>query len=164
MAIDICQSKKKTRHYSKGWLTVVEGRRSRVAFHLVRHESIREIVNSLVKEGEHNPATGEPWSFYAVHSDTVWQREQWRKDVLADTAKVQGAVLAQIREVQHQAWLRNNYNLLLKALQQERELLGLDAPTKVDIEHTIRQMAEAEGLDPDEAVKEAERITHASHR
>jgi hypothetical protein len=38
------------------------------------------------------------------------------------------------------------------------KLLGLDAPTKVDIEMEVRQMAERAGMDPDEAVAEVERM------
>ena len=38
------------------------------------------------------------------------------------------------------------------------KLLGLDAPQKVDHEHRIRMLAEANGFDPDEAVEEARRV------
>ena len=164
MTDDMHSVKSRTRHYNKGWLPIVEARRSKVAFWLVRHLTIREIVDAMSKQGERNPATQEPWSRDPVQKDILWLREQWRKQATDRTDKAQGVVLAQIREVQHQAWLKSDYPLVLRAVEDEREMLGLDAPTKIDIEHTIRQMAEAEGLDPDEAVKEAERITHASHR
>jgi hypothetical protein len=140
----------------------VEVRRHKVAYWLLRHLSVREIVEALAKQGEVNPVTNKPWSRLPIHQDCKWWREQWRKEATADIAKLQGAVLAQIREVQRQGWLHSDYSLVLKALGQERELLGLDAPTKIDIEHTIRQIALAEGLDPDEAVREAQRIINAS--
>lgn len=48
--------------------------------------------------------------------------------------------------------------LVLAADKRTAELLGLDAPTRVDIEHRIRQMAEAVGIDPEAAIAEAEAI------
>jgi hypothetical protein len=38
------------------------------------------------------------------------------------------------------------------------KLLGLDAPVKVDVEARVRQMAMDLGIDPDEAIREAEKI------
>ena len=47
---------------------------------------------------------------------------------------------------------------LLRIMEREARLLGLDAPQKIDIEQRIRLIAEREGLDPDEAVREAYRV------
>lgn len=52
---------------------------------------------------------------------------------------------------------------VLSIMERRAKLLGLDAPTKIDITQHIRQVAEEVGIDPDEAVKEAERIV-ASRR
>jgi hypothetical protein len=46
----------------------------------------------------------------------------------------------------------------LKIIEREARLLGLDAPARIDVTARIRQMAVEEGLDPDEAVEEAQRI------
>lgn len=50
-------------------------------------------------------------------------------------------------------WLAIDRVLLI--MERRARLLGLDAPTKVDITQRIREVAEEAGLDPDEAVKEA---------
>lgn len=50
---------------------------------------------------------------------------------------------------------------VLAVMQRRAAYLGLDAPQKIDVEHRIRAAAEAEGLDPDEAVAEARRILKA---
>lgn len=47
---------------------------------------------------------------------------------------------------------------VLACIDRRIKLLGLDAPIKVDITTKIRLMAEAAGLDPDEAVEEAKRV------
>jgi hypothetical protein len=51
---------------------------------------------------------------------------------------------------------------LLAIMERRAKLLGLDAPSKIDITHRLREIAAAEGLDPGEVVREAERITRAS--
>lgn len=50
---------------------------------------------------------------------------------------------------------------VLAIMDRRAKLLGLDAPLKIDIEQRIRQDAESMGLDPDEAVREAQGILHA---
>lgn len=49
-------------------------------------------------------------------------------------------------------------NRVLQVSRRRSELLGLDAPKKIDITTQIREMAIAEGLDPDQAVRDAESI------
>lgn len=46
-------------------------------------------------------------------------------------------------------------NTVLGILKREADLLGLDAPKKIDIEGRLRAMAEAEGFDPDQAIEVA---------
>ena len=46
----------------------------------------------------------------------------------------------------------------LAIMERRAKLLGLDQPVKVDITHKIRQMAIEAGIDPEEAVREAERM------
>lgn len=48
--------------------------------------------------------------------------------------------------------------LVLKIMDRRAKYLGLDAPTRVDITEWIVMMAEKEGLDPHQAVKDAEFI------
>jgi hypothetical protein len=49
-------------------------------------------------------------------------------------------------------------NVVLKILERQSKLLGLDAPIKINVEDRIRQVALAEGLDPEEALEEARAI------
>ncbi len=46
--------------------------------------------------------------------------------------------------------------LILEIMRRRAALLGLDAPRKVDITGWIREMAVAEGLDPDQAAQDAD--------
>lgn len=47
---------------------------------------------------------------------------------------------------------------ILKLMDRRAKLMGLDAPTRVDITQTIRQVAEDNGLPVDQVMAEAERI------
>jgi transcriptional regulator with XRE-family HTH domain len=49
-------------------------------------------------------------------------------------------------------------NGILTCIDRRIKLQGLDAPIRVDITAKIRMMAEAAGLDPDEAVEEAKKV------
>ena len=49
----------------------------------------------------------------------------------------------------------DNAVVVLRCMERASKLLGLDAPQKVDITHRLRLMAEAEGLDYDELLAEA---------
>lgn len=49
-------------------------------------------------------------------------------------------------------------NTMIRLMEREAKLLGLDAPTKVDITARVRQAAEEEGISPEEAVEIAEGI------
>lgn len=47
---------------------------------------------------------------------------------------------------------------LLRIMERRAKLLGLDAPKRIDITERLRAIASENGLDPDEAVREAARI------
>ena len=64
-------------------------------------------------------------------------RAQWDKAMAGDLGAVQA---------------------VLRIMDRRATYLGLDAPQKVDIEAHIRQVAEEEGMDPDEAVRIADDV------
>lgn len=137
---------------------IAEERRRRVAYHRLRRLTEREIAAALEAEGLRNPATDEPWTHVTVHRDLVALAGQWRSEALADTAPIKAELWAELREVRRAAWAANDFATVLRALKQEAELLGLDAPLKVDLEARIRELAARENLDPEEAVEEARRV------
>jgi hypothetical protein len=51
--------------------------------------------------------------------------------------------------------------LALRILERRAKLLGLDAPTKIDIEARVRAIASQEGLDADEVMHEVEHLLAA---
>ena len=51
--------------------------------------------------------------------------------------------------------------MVLRIMERRAALLGLDAPKKIDLTAYIRDLAEREGIDPDEAVAAAQEIVRA---
>lgn len=137
---------------------IAEQRRARVAHHRLRRLSTREIAAELEREGLRNPDTDEPWTYVTVHRDLQALTKQWRADALGDTAPLKAELWAELRAVRRTAWEGADLPTVLRALKQEAELLGLDAPLKVDLEARIRELAAREGLDAEEAVEEARRV------
>ena len=56
----------------------------------------------------------------------------------------------------------NATRTVLSIMDRRAKLLGLDAPQRIDLTGWIREMAIAEGLDPDQAVRDAESIVRRS--
>ena len=56
----------------------------------------------------------------------------------------------------------NATRTVLSIMDRRAKLLGLDAPARIDLTAWIREMAIAEGLDPDQAVRDAESIVRRS--
>ena len=94
-----------------------------------------------------------------------------RAAIAASLAKGKQAVeaarrrqLDRLREIIFYQWERLTQGdavaarTILRCLEREAKLLGLDAPAKVNIEASIRAMAVAEGFDPDECMRTAEQI------
>ena len=150
---------------SKGWAAIVDARRRLVAQFRLRHLTQREICEALSKSvapGSRNPETNGPWSLFTINADCQALERQWQAEALGDTIKLKANVLAERREARRKAWQDGDLKWVLQSLKQECDLLGLNAPTKIDIEQRIRQMAVENGFDPDEAVKEAQRVINAS--
>lgn len=72
--------------------------------------------------------------------------------------------LDRIQQVVKDLWTRiaagdgSSIDRLIRLMEREARLLGLDAPAKVDITGRLRALAEAEGVAPEEAIRTAENI------
>lgn len=149
---------------SKARQDAIEARRARVAQLRLQRLTERAIAAKLEAEGIINPGTGRPWTCVTVHDDLVALSERWQAEALADTKPIKAELWAELREVRRQAWESGDLTTVLRALKQEAELLGVDAPTKIDLVAYVRELATREGLDPEEAVAMAERIVREGAR
>lgn len=106
----------------------IAARRRKVAALRMRHLTQREIATMLPVEP--NPivsdVTGEPYDLATISRDLKHIEEQWRKDAIEDLTVLKGKHVAELREVRRAAWQQNKLFYVLKALEQEAKVLGLE--------------------------------------
>lgn len=125
---------------------IVIDRRRQVAALRLRGYTEREIQKGLANPGKDippflNPKTGEAWSLGTIHKDIVVLEEAWRKDMVDRVDAHKERLFAELKEVARSAWKSGDLERVLKAIQQQREILGTDAPKKIKGEFTGRDGA-----------------------
>lgn len=138
-------------------------RRSEVAkLRLAGVRELREIVAIL-------RARNIPASVTTIQRDVLVLDKMYQETAAQDIAKAKGLDLERIEELIATIWPAaregdlKTIDRVIVLLDRRARLLGMDAPTKIDITQRLREIAENAGLDPDEAVAEASRIV-ASRR
>lgn len=91
--------------------------------------------------------------------DMVWaELERLDNDELRNADRARRLHVERMEMLFFRAYKKGDLSTALKIMERQAKLLGLDAPVKIDVESRLRAIAEAEGLDPDAAVKEVERL------
>jgi len=142
--------------------TVIKHRREAVAKLRLRGLTQREIVDKLTREGLVNPETGQSYSIGTINADVQTLETEWRKQASADTAALKGRTLAELHEVKRAAWEENQLTTVLRAIDQEVHLMGLDV-RNLRIAAPPPEMASSVGQHPhplDEQLRMA--MNHAS--
>lgn len=129
---------------------VISHRRRLVAQLRLREFAQDEIVAALEQQGIVNPKTGKPWSKGIINADCQALEAAWHEQAVKTTAEMKIEMFARLREVARAAWGKNDLRSVLQALKQQAELLGLDAPLKVDRDVRIGEWADELGLSPEE--------------
>jgi len=99
----------------------------------LRGMTIRGIVEELPKYKIINEKRGKPWSRRPVHDDLLALAKEWQEAAAVHTDDLKGNILAEIREVRRVAWEGKELKVVLAALEDERKLLGMDAPTRSEL-------------------------------
>ena len=140
------------RNHRPGTRQVIEERRSHVAKLRLRGLSSREIVKALTKLGCLN-AKGNPWNHTTVCDDIIALEQRWREESLQDTRLRAAQIDAELNEIKRNAWKQDDMTTLLKAIQQQRDLLGLDLVAEIEAKikaKQLEQLAEDSTDTPDE--------------
>jgi DNA-binding transcriptional MerR regulator len=120
----------------------VLARREVVARLRIRGMSVRAIAEALATNDPPFVGTdGNPLSKTTVANDLVALREQWRTEAAATIADHQAEQLATLREVQREAWKKQDLDTVLKSHDRIAKLLGSDAPERH--EHRVGAIDEA---------------------
>lgn len=108
----------------------IEDRRRLVASLRLKGMTVREVQLGLAELRKVNPETGQPWGIATIHADCEALKEQWRKEATAEIAEHQSRLNAELEEVKRFSWRKEDTERVLKAIEQQRKLLGADAPTR----------------------------------
>ena len=112
---------------------IIDHRREVVAMLRLHGLTIRGIVEELPKYDIINEKRGKPWSRRPVHDDLLALAKEWQEAAAVHTDELKGSILAEIREVRRVAWEGKELKVVLAALEDERKLLGMDAPTRSEL-------------------------------
>lgn len=107
-----------------------------------RHDEIakrREDVARLRLRGYTQRQIGEQLNISAatVNHDLAYLQGEWRQSALASLEEHKTQVLAELEEVKRASWAVKDMHAVLKALKAISDLLGLDAPVRVEETVTV---------------------------
>jgi hypothetical protein len=114
--------------------TIIEQRRALVAGLRLKGRTQREIINNLTDNGFVNPKSNKPWSLGLINSDIEKIEQKWQEESVRDISKHKARQLAEINEIKKFAWTTKEYAIILKAIDQEANILGTKAAIRQ--EHT----------------------------
>lgn len=130
-----------------------------------RNMSVSEIHQILAEpdSGIKDP-DGKPWSWRTIWQDCDVIVELWKKRHEETVDQIVPALLAEIREVRRAAWESRDFNAILASIRQERDLLGLDQPRKIEVGVNMRarieQIARLYGYDVEQVEAELNSVLH----
>lgn len=136
------------RKKSKGE-SIIHRRREMVARLALRGLSVRNITRAL----EHvdppivNPRTGKPFGKSVVSDDLQFLKGEWQEEASREIGTMMAEQYAMLREVQKEAWNRNDLDLVMKAHDRIAAITGTNQPSKhrhtFDIDPALLERAEA---------------------
>jgi DNA-binding transcriptional MerR regulator len=114
---------------------IVIARRQQVARLRLRGLSIRDIVQALAMPplSMTDPKTGRAYSIGTIHRDLKAIKAEWQESAQEDIAAWRAQQIAEIAEVKRAAWLEKDLGMVLRAIQQEVDIIGTKAPTRADV-------------------------------
>jgi len=154
-------ARKESHKQTPNSMEVVMHRRELVARLRIRGLTMREIVAALARPGENqllNPQSREPFTLSTIKDDCHWLDRQWLASISGSLEEQKALVRQELKEVKRAGWSAKDMNVVLKALQQERALLGLDAPAQINISvirQRAREIADRLGISADALLAEA---------
>ena len=106
----------------------------------LRGMSCEQIVALLTEQECINTRTNLPWSVSTIQQDLKRLEEQWRQETLKGISDHRARVLAEIQEVKRSAWAGGKHSIVLRALDQEIALLGLNELERMGVEIALANL------------------------
>lgn len=115
-------------------------RRKSVSSARLRGMTCEQIVAILSEQGIINPRTNEPWSATTIAKDLKVIEEGWREETFRAISEHRARVLAEIQEVKRSAWMAGKHSIVLRAIDQEVGLLGLNELERMGVEIALANL------------------------
>jgi hypothetical protein len=109
-------------------LRVALRRRQVASLRLREGLSEAEIAQRMFEQGYNNK--GKPWSQSTISSDLRAVHEDWQKRAAEDIGAHKQRIIAELGEVKAAAWLEKSYGDILRAIEKECKILGVDSPDR----------------------------------
>jgi len=135
-----------------------DNRRARVTELLVKGNTLNQIWEEMDADPDYRNLRGKSWGITAISNDVKYVREQWQKIAQLHYDIHIGRLMGQIRQVRKTAWARDELPLVLKTLEQEIKLLGLDKASKTDIDW--KEALRNRGINPTETFEDLVQSTY----
>jgi len=99
-----------------------------------------DIATLLADKGILNPRTNNPWSVATINKDIIELEAVWRDEMFSNISDHRARVLAELKETKAAAWRSGKLSLVLKAIDQEVSLLGLNELERIGIEIALTNL------------------------
>ena len=99
-----------------------------------------DIVVFLTEQGIVNPRTEEPWSVTTINNDINFLEDKWREEMFKNITDHRSRILAEIGEAKRAAWKTGKLSLVLRAIEQEVNLLGLNELERMSTEIALANL------------------------
>ena len=119
---------------------IIALRQKTVSSARLRGMTCQQIVALLAEQGIINPRTEEPWSVATISNDLTTIEEGWREETFKNISDHRSRVLAEIQEVKRTAWQAGKHSIILRAIDQEVSLLGLNELERMGIEIALANL------------------------
>lgn len=99
-----------------------------------------EITVFLAEKEIINPRTDLPWSVQTIKNDLRELEARWEDEMFVNISKHRARVLAELRETKAAAWKAGQLSLVLRAIDQEVNLLGLNELERMGVEIALANL------------------------
>jgi len=111
----------------------------------------QDITVFLSEQGVINPRTNAPYCGLTVAKDLKEIESRWKDEMLVNISDHRARVMAEIGEVKAAAWKTGKLSLVLRAIDQEVGLLGLNELDRMGVEIALANLFK--GLPPEIATQ-----------
>jgi len=107
---------------------------------ICRGMTTEETVLFLAEKEVVNPRTEQPYSITTILKDKTVIEQRWMDEMMSNISFHRSRVLAELRETKAAAWKTGHLSTVLKAIDQEVNLLGLNELERMGIEIALANL------------------------